>query len=103
MNSLDDIKFSNEQIERLIREVFRCSICLNIYEDPVNIRNCLHKFCRKCIEEYQRRIKKECVVCRQFIETRRHMRDDNNMREISKSTQLYFNKQHFNLIFFDLY
>lgn len=76
--------FSQQQLERLVKEVFRCSICLNILLEPVNIKTCLHKFCKKCIEEYHRKIKKECVICRQFIETRRHMRDDETMSIISK-------------------
>ena len=77
-----NLEITNDKLETIIKEVFRCSICLSIFTDPTNIKNCLHKFCKKCIEEYNRKIKKECVICRQLIETRRHMRDDVNMKNI---------------------
>lgn len=76
------IEISKNQILRIFKDVFRCSICLSIFNEPVNIKNCLHKFCKKCIEDYNRKIKKECAICRTFIETRRHMRDDINMAKI---------------------
>lgn len=85
INDIEKIVFDKSQIEQLIKDVFRCSICLNIFEEPVNIKNCLHKFCKKCIEEYNRKFKKECVICRKFIETRRHKREDQTMAKISKS------------------
>jgi len=75
---------SKDKIETAIKEVFKCSICLCILSDPVNIKNCLHKFCKKCIEDYNRKIKKECAICRQTVETRRHMVDDDSMKKISK-------------------
>ncbi len=78
------ITLSKEKIDTAIKEVFKCSICLCVLTDPVNIKNCLHKFCKKCIEDYNRKIKKECAICRQIVETRRHMVDDNSMKKISK-------------------
>ena len=76
--------FNEEQISSAIKDVFKCVICLSIYTDPVNIKNCLHKFCKKCIEDYTRKEKKECVMCRKLIETRRHMGEDKSMKNISK-------------------
>jgi len=53
VNKIDiDIK----KIDRIIKEILRCNICLQIYHVPVNMKNCLHKFCKKCIEEYNRRM-----------------------------------------------
>jgi hypothetical protein len=31
-----------------------CSVCSDIYKDPLNVRQCLHKFCAGCIEDYNR-------------------------------------------------
>lgn len=84
IKDISQLDLSNEQIQMCIKDVFKCSICLSIYTDPVNIKNCLHKFCKKCIEDYTRKEKKECVICRTQIETRRHMSEDRNMSSISK-------------------
>lgn len=84
IKDISNISFSDTQITTLIKDVFKCTICLSLFIDPVNIKNCLHKFCRKCIEDYNRKEKKECVICRKPIETRRHMVDDDNMKRISK-------------------
>lgn len=53
---VNKIEFNPRKIERIIKELMRCNICLQIYHDPVNIKNCLHKFCKKCIEDYNRRM-----------------------------------------------
>ena len=50
------INFDFKKIDRIIKETLRCNICLQIYHEPVNMKNCLHKFCKKCIEEYNRRM-----------------------------------------------
>jgi len=52
----DKIKIPADKIARIIKEIFSCSICLGIFREPVNIKSCLHKFCKKCIEEYNRRM-----------------------------------------------
>ena len=31
-----------------------CSVCSDIYKDPLKVRQCLHKFCAHCIEDYNR-------------------------------------------------
>ena len=50
------VSFSKEMIQKIIKEILRCNICLQIYNEPYNIKNCLHKFCKKCIEDYNRRM-----------------------------------------------
>ena len=77
-----ELNFSENQIEKIIKEILRCSICYEIFEKPVNIKNCLHKFCKKCIENYNRKIKKECAICRHPIETKRLMKDDETIQKI---------------------
>lgn len=51
-----ELSFSPNQIERVVKEILRCAICYEIYYDPVNIKTCLHKFCKKCIEDYNRKM-----------------------------------------------
>lgn len=86
ISDINQVSISRDQLDMVINETLRCNICLEIYTEPVNIKNCLHKFCRRCIEEYNRKFKKECALCRHSIETRRHMRDDNILKNISKSS-----------------
>lgn len=50
------IKITKSQVDRIIEEIFRCVICKGILGEPVNIKTCLHKFCKKCIEEYNRKV-----------------------------------------------
>ena len=65
----DEVEISDEKVEKIIKEILRCRICLDIYDEPVNNKDCLHQFCKKCIEEYIRKIKRECAICRKEIET----------------------------------
>ena len=76
------INFSENQINHIIKEILRCPICYEIFNDPVNLKNCLHLFCKKCIEDYNRKIKKECIICRHPIETRRLMKNDFKIKNI---------------------
>jgi hypothetical protein len=52
--NIDKLNFTHQQIEKVIKEIFTCSFCMDIFNQPVNIKNCLHKFCKKCIENYTR-------------------------------------------------
>ena len=78
----NEMEISNEKIDKIIKEILRCSICYEIFEDPVNIKNCLHKFCKKCIGDYNRKFKKECALCRHQVETKRLMKDDDKIKQI---------------------
>ena len=82
INSNHTIRFTSSQIERILNEILHCNICNDIYQEPVNIKNCLHKFCKKCIEDYNRKIKKECAICRHPVETRRLMKEDLKLKQI---------------------
>jgi len=90
---IKNIELNGNQINLIINEVLSCSICLQIYNQPVNIKTCLHKFCRNCIETYTRTwyiihkiSKRECGICRTPIETRRLLRDDYKIGNISKNS-----------------
>jgi hypothetical protein len=76
------ISFSKEQINRVIEEVLRCKICYNLFQNPFNVKGCLHKFCKSCIMDYYFKVKKECAICRHPIETKRLLKDDNKIKEI---------------------
>lgn len=56
IKDVNKINIDIKKIDRIIKETLRCNICLQIFQEPVNIKNCLHKFCKKCIEEYNRRM-----------------------------------------------
>ena len=47
-----------------LKEVLLCPVCYDVYKDPLNVKQCLHKFCAACIEDYNRKVKKECPGCR---------------------------------------
>ena len=68
-----------------LKEGLLCSVCAEIYKDPFNVKNCLHKFCANCIEDYNRIYKKECPACRAQIGSRRHLRRDYRLRDIIES------------------
>jgi hypothetical protein len=56
IKNINNLQFDKSQVERIIKEIFQCPICMTILIDPVNIKTCLHKFCKKCIEDYNRRV-----------------------------------------------
>jgi hypothetical protein len=56
VNQDDKVTLNIGKVDKIIKETLRCNICLQIYHDPVNIKTCLHKFCKKCIEDYNRRM-----------------------------------------------
>lgn len=66
-----------------IKEVLLCLVCFDVYKHPVNVKPCLHKFCNNCIEAYNRKIKKECPGCRHPIGSRRQLRSDYKISNIS--------------------
>ena len=50
------LEINSNLINKLIKEDLSCTICMQIYGSPVNIKNCLHKFCKQCIEKYTRTV-----------------------------------------------
>ncbi|XP_007905577.1 zinc-binding protein A33-like [Callorhinchus milii] len=53
-------------VEDDIRSQFSCSICLDMFKDPVTTE-CEHDFCRPCITEYWDREETSiCPLCRQY-------------------------------------
>lgn len=52
IENMGNIDISIEKIERIINEIFKCTICQFTFTEPVNFKNCLHKFCKTCVDSY---------------------------------------------------
>ncbi|BBM98681.1 E3 ubiquitin-protein ligase RNF1/2 [Marchantia polymorpha subsp. ruderalis] len=61
---------------RDILELMRCPICLGILRNTRTVMECLHRFCRECIDKAMRLGRKECPTCRAHCASRRSLRDD---------------------------
>ena len=46
----DDREVDAETLDQLL-EALKCSICLEVIEEPFRVRDCGHMFCRECIEK----------------------------------------------------
>ncbi|CAA0161826.1 unnamed protein product [Arabidopsis thaliana] len=56
----------------------QCSICLGIIRKTRTVMECLHRFCRECIDKSMRLGNNECPTCRKHCASRRSLRDDPN-------------------------
>ncbi|KAH7283366.1 hypothetical protein KP509_34G003500 [Ceratopteris richardii] len=61
-----------------IRKDVQCPICLGIIRKTRTVMECLHRFCRECIDKSMRLGNNECPVCRTHCASRRSLRDDFN-------------------------
>ncbi|XWS68674.1 hypothetical protein CRYUN_Cryun04dG0111200 [Craigia yunnanensis] len=61
-----------------IRKDVQCSICLGIIKKTRTVMECLHRFCRECIDKSMRMGNNECPACRTHCASRRSLRDDPN-------------------------
>ncbi|XP_077314892.1 E3 ubiquitin/ISG15 ligase TRIM25-like [Lithobates pipiens] len=71
-----------------LREELDCSICLEIYTDPITLR-CGHNFCRICIEDYFLRTQEKtgvysCPECREEFQDRSDMRKNKTLYNIAQ-------------------
>ena len=69
--------------ESMLHSELRCPICLMVMRDPV-VTECLHRFCKDCIERCQRQVRRQCPSCRTPIATRRSLRPDHNIASLIK-------------------
>ncbi|KAF5294158.1 hypothetical protein FQR65_LT10869 [Abscondita terminalis] len=50
-----------------LRDLLKCSICMELYNYPVELSNCKHVFCKECIKSYLEYADKEqpsgCPIC----------------------------------------
>ncbi|XP_073009769.1 putative E3 ubiquitin-protein ligase RING1a isoform X1 [Typha latifolia] len=61
-----------------IRREVQCPICLGIIRKTRTVMECLHRFCRDCIDKSMRLGNNECPACRTHCASRRSLRDDPN-------------------------
>ncbi|CAN6350572.1 unnamed protein product [Urochloa humidicola] len=61
-----------------VREEVQCPICLGILRKTRTVMECLHRFCRDCIDKSMRLGNNECPSCRAHCASRRALRDDPN-------------------------
>ncbi|KAM0839395.1 hypothetical protein ACQ4PT_060332 [Festuca glaucescens] len=61
-----------------IRKEVQCPICLGIIRKTRTVMECLHRFCRDCIDKSMRLGNNECPACRTHCKSRRSLRDDPN-------------------------
>ncbi|KAJ7563508.1 hypothetical protein O6H91_03G113400 [Diphasiastrum complanatum] len=62
-----------------IRKEMQCPICLGIIRKTRTVMECLHRFCRECIDKSMRLGRNnECPACRTHCASRRSLRDDPN-------------------------
>ncbi|PON34838.1 TNF receptor-associated factor [Parasponia andersonii] len=61
-----------------IRRDVQCPICLGIIKKTRTVMECLHRFCRECIDKSMRMGNNECPACRTHCASRRSLRDDPN-------------------------
>lgn len=64
-----EIDFESARVNREdLAKLFTCSICNNIFNDPVNITECLHIFCNRCIsKKIQEDDLNSCPVCKVYL------------------------------------
>ncbi|KAK9284294.1 hypothetical protein L1049_023465 [Liquidambar formosana] len=61
-----------------VRKDVQCPICLGIIKKTRTVMECLHRFCRDCIDKSMRLGNNECPACRTHCASRRSLRDDPN-------------------------
>ncbi|XP_059291504.1 putative E3 ubiquitin-protein ligase RING1a [Lycium ferocissimum] len=61
-----------------VRKEVQCPICLGIIRKTRTVMECLHRFCRECIDKSMRMGSNECPACRTHCASRRSLRDDPN-------------------------
>ncbi|KAJ7947005.1 E3 ubiquitin-protein ligase ring1a-like protein [Quillaja saponaria] len=61
-----------------LRKEVQCPICLGIIRKTRTVMECLHRFCRECIDKSMRLGNNECPACRTHCASRRSLRDDPN-------------------------
>ncbi|KAL8136724.1 hypothetical protein V2J09_002725 [Rumex salicifolius] len=61
---------------QVIRKEVQCPICLGIIKKTRTVMECLHRFCRECIDKSMRMGNNECPACRTHCASRRSLRDD---------------------------
>ena len=75
------LSVSATTLQHLEKEELECRICLNVL-DTVRVTECLHRFCKDCIERHLRQLERQqhlCPLCNKEISTARSLRADTRM------------------------
>jgi hypothetical protein len=69
-------------LQSIVRDEFKCPVCLNACQDPYVVPECLHRFCGDCIGQSIRKCGTRCPECRTHIIAKRHLRPDTQFAKI---------------------
>lgn len=50
---------------------FLCAICKEVFKDTVALKDCMHKFCEKCLAKWLNGRHRTCPSCNQRVASRR--------------------------------
>lgn len=68
----------------LSEQQFQCSICLDIFDNPVSTP-CGHSYCMECIGEYWNGVKHyQCPLCKQNFKKKPELHINRTLREITE-------------------
>ncbi|GAB2301222.1 hypothetical protein Dimus_035256 [Dionaea muscipula] len=71
----DSSEYIQVDLQKIHKEV-QCPICLGIIKNTRTVKECLHRFCRECIDKSMRLGNNECPTCRTHCASRRSLTDD---------------------------
>jgi len=76
-NQVDNGQEVDDNTFERIKSALSCRICLEVYKDPVYTKDCMHRFCKQCIEKIIRsQQNKSCPFCRTPLGSKRVLRND---------------------------
>lgn len=82
-----------------ILKEFQCGVCLDLMEDTHITIDCLHRFCKVCIETALRQQNSKCPQCRHPIPSKRSTRADTAfddlIRKLKNGSSTGFNENKF--------
>ena len=60
------LPYTADELKAIVLEEFACSVCIELFSNPVTLPTCGHTFCMACINTYWRipSSDKRCPVCR---------------------------------------
>lgn len=62
----------------ILESLLTCPICLDVLDQAMVTKACLHRFCKDCITTALRQSNQECPTCRKKMVSRRDLREDPN-------------------------